>query len=291
MHSKRSRGGYRMNVAYQGIKGSYSEGAIAHYFGNAAKAEGYESFEDVFEAVTKKKADAGMIPVENSITGGITLNYDLLLKEHVGVIGEIFLPIQHHLLAIEGSSLQQIKLVYSHPQALEQCRDFLREHKLKAMPEYDTAGAAKMIKERNKHDEAAIAAKQCGAIYGLQILGEDIGKVKHNITRFFVFVRPENVSKNIPKDYKQEKTSIAFKTKHRPGALVNCLQRLAKNGINLTKLESRPIPENPWEYVFYADFEGGLHEQNVQLTLNEMEASSLMIKVLGSYPKGKKAEQ
>ncbi|MBI2548389.1 prephenate dehydratase [Candidatus Woesearchaeota archaeon] len=280
-----------MNIAYQGIKGSYSEGAVSNYFGDTykgtrLKANGYESFEDVFEAVIKKKADAGVIPVENSITGGITRNYDLLLKENVVVIGEVFLPIQHHLLATEGSSLQKIKVVYSHPQALEQCRDFLRKHALKATPEYDTAGAAKMIKERNRPDQGAIAAKQCSAMYGLQILAEDIGTVKHNITRFFVFVRPEN----IPRECKQEKTSIAFKTKHRPGALVNCLQRLAKNGINLTKLESRPIPENPWEYVFYADFEGGLHDPNVKLTLNEMEASSLMIKILGSYPKGTKTK-
>lgn len=141
----------------------------------------------------------------------------------------------------------------------------------------------KLLQKEKKIEEAAIASELCAEIYGLDILERGIETNKNNTTKFSVFVKKEN----IPENLKKEKTSIAFKTKHYPGALVNCLQRLSKNNINLTKLESRPIPENPWEYVFYADFIGGIDDENVKLALNEMEASSIFIKILGSYPKGK----
>ena len=208
----------------------------------------------------------------------------MLINENVLVIGEVFLKISHNLLSNKGSSLKDIKKAYSHPHALEQCREFLQKYKIKAIPEYDTAGAAKLVKERGKKDEAAIASELCAVIYGLNLLKKSIETNKSNTTKFFVISKNEN----IPKDIKKEKTSIAFKTKHYPGALVNCLQRLSKNNINMTKLESKPIPENPWEYIFYVDFEGGIDDKNVNLALSEMEASTTFIKVLGSYPAGKK---
>jgi len=272
-----------MKIAFQGIKGAYSESAVYRHFGNKAEAIGHETFDDVFEAVKNGKADAGLVPVENTIAGSIASNYDLLLKHDVYVTSEVFLSISHDLLANHGATLDGIKTVYSHPQAIEQCWSFIRKHGMKAAPEYDTAGAAKLVKERNRMDEAAIASGFCAGIYGLKILEESIETNRNNTTKFFVFVNPDKV----PKNTKAEKTSIAFKTKHYAGALINCLQRLAKHGINLTKLESRPIPENPWEYVFYADFEGGIEDETVKLALSEMEAASLFLKVLGSYPKGK----
>ncbi|MBN1157316.1 prephenate dehydratase [Candidatus Woesearchaeota archaeon] len=272
-----------MKVAYQGVEGSYSESALIKHFGKNVESLGLETFEDVFDAVKNGKADSGILPFENTIAGSVSANYDLLLKEDVFVIAEVFQKISHSLLSHRGNSISNVKTAFSHPHAIEQCRTFLKKHKIKAVPEYDTAGAAKIVKERLRLDEAAIASELCAEIYGLDILEKGIESNKNDTTKFFVFVQKQK----IPPDLKKEKTSIAFKTKHYPGALVNCLQRLAKNGINLTKLESRPIPENPWEYVFYADFEGSDDAENVKLALAEMEASSLFIKILGSYPKGK----
>ena len=272
-----------MKVAYQGIRGAYSESAVYKHFGTQAEAIGYDTSEDVFTAVLNNQVNYGLLPFENTIAGSVAINYDLLLRYEVAIIAEVFLPIIHDLLSHNGNSLKDIKVVYSHYHALEQCREFIKRNKLKSIPEYDTAGAAKIVKERNKKDEAAIASEFCADIYGLNIIEKDIATNKNNITKFFVFVNKENV----PSGLKKEKISIVFKTKHYSGALISCLQRLAKHDINLTKLESRPIPENPWEYVFYADFEGGIEDENVKLALSEMEAASVFLKILGSYPKGK----
>ena len=271
-----------MKVAYQGIKGAYSESAIYNHFGKEAEAIGFDVFEEVFDAVKSCTADFGVIPVENTIAGSVEANYDLLLNHNVYVIGEIFLDIKHNLLSNKGSSLNDIKYVFSQPHALEQCMEFIKKNKLKPITEYDTAGAAKIVKERNKKDEAAIASEFCADIYGLDIISKDISS-NHTITRFLVFAN----SGNVPENLKKEKTSIAFRVKDHPGALIGCLQRLAKHGINMTKLESRPIPEIPWYYAFYADFEGGIDDENVKLALSEMEAASEFLKILGSYPKGK----
>ncbi|MAG91563.1 prephenate dehydratase [Candidatus Woesearchaeota archaeon] len=272
-----------MKVAFQGIKGAYSESAIYKHFGKDAEAIGYDLSEEVFDAVLNNKVDFGLLPFENTIAGSVVVNYDLLLNNDVSLIAEVFFQIKHNLLSHKGSKLDNLKSVYSHPHALEQCREFIKKNKLKAVPEYDTAGAAKIVKERNNVGEAAITSEFCAEIYGLDIIEKDIETNKSNSTKFFVFVKSDKVPKNI----KKEKTSISFKTKHYPGALINCLQRLAKHGLNLTKLESRPVPENPWEYIFYADFEGGTNSQKVKLALSEMEAACTLLKVLGSYAKGK----
>ena len=270
-----------MKVGYQGIKGAYSEEALYKHFGKNVEAIGFETFEEVFEAVRKGDVGFGILPFENTITGSIVMNYDLILKEEMYIIAEILLNIKHYLLSHKSNKTGNIKKAYSHPVALDQCREFLKKHNIRGIPEYDTAGAAKMIKERNKDDEAAIASDICSDIYDLEILEREIETNKANLTKFFVIVNNDK----IPTDLKKEKTSIAFKTKHYPGALVNCLERLSKNNVNLTKLESRPIAENPWEYVFYAELDGGVDDDNVKLSLKEIEAATLFLKVLGSYPK------
>jgi len=270
-----------MRVAYQGTEGAYSEAALFAHFGNDAEAVGFESFNDVFDAVRSRKADLGFIPAENTIAGTVAENYDLLLRESVVIVAESFYRIEHSLLANKGAGLEDIKTVYSHPHALAQCKEFIEKRRLKAVPEYDTAGAATLVSSRKKKNEAAIASGLCAEKYGLDVIATGIQSNAFNSTRFFVIANEE------PEGLKKEKTSIAFKTKHYAGALVNCLQRLAKNNVNLTKLESRPVPDNPWEYVFYADFEGSTDSDTVKLALSEMEATSLFIKVLGSYPKGK----
>ena len=272
-----------MKVAYQGIKGAYSESAIYRHFGNKAEAVGFDISEDVFEALENHKMDCAMLPFENTMAGSVVVNYDLLLKHDMQIIAEVFLRIGHNLLAKKGVKLNEIKYVFSHPHALEQCRNFIRKHKFRTIPEYDTAGAAKIVKERNKNDEAAIASEFCAGIYGLNILQKNIESNDNNTTKFFAVVNKSDVPENI----KKEKTSIVFRTKHYPGALINCLQRLAKHNLNLTKLESRPALESQWEYLFYVDFEGGTDDENVKLALSEMEAACEFLKILGSYPKGK----
>lgn len=272
-----------MKVAFQGIKGAYSEAAICKHFGKDAEAIGFDTSEDVFEALERGEADCALLPFENTTAGSVVLNYELLLKHEMCIVGEVFLAISHNLLAKKGANIKDIKYVFSHPHALEQCRNFIKKHKFKSIPEYDTAGAAKIVKERDKMDEAAIASEFCAEIYGLEVLEKGIEPSKNHTTRFFIIVNKKNAPKNILK----EKTSIVIRVKDYPGALINCLQRLAKHNLNLTKLESRPILENPWEYMFYADFEGGLDDENVNLALSEMEAACVFLKVLGSYPKGK----
>jgi len=271
-----------MKVGYQGIKGAYSEAAIYKHFKENVESVGFETFEEVFDAVENGTVDCGFLPFENTIAGSVVQNYDLLLKEDVFVTAEVFFKIKHNLISQKGNNIENIKRVYSHPHALEQCREFLKKHKIKAIPEYDTAGAVKIIKNRENKEEAAIASELCGDIYDLKIIENGIETNKNNTTKFFVIVKKENIPKNLEK----EKTSIAFKTKHYPGALVNALQRFSKNNVNLTKLESRPIPETQWEYVFYADFSGGTEDDNVKLALSEAEATTKFIKILGSYPKG-----
>lgn len=271
-----------IKAAYQGIRGAYSEMAVFRHFGDNISAVGCETFEEVFQKVKDGVVPYGVIPIENTIGGSIAANYDLLLREKVSVIAEIFVPIRHVFLSKKGNSLKNIREAYSHPQALAQCRQFLLDHGIRPMPEYDTAGAAKIVAEREKEDEAAIASSPCAGIYGLEIIREDIQKSRDNITRFFVIAKKKCASREL----KAGKTSIAFKTKHYPGALVDCLARFSKNKVNLTKLESRPVPEHPWEYVFYADFEGKPEDKNVNKALRGLEKHALFVKILGSYERG-----
>jgi prephenate dehydratase len=184
------------------------------------------------------------------------------------------------LQGIPGSTLDEIEVAISHPMALKQCEQFLKAHNIKQVPEYDTAGAAKIVAEKMVRSQAAVASQLAAEYYKLEILAEDIQSSNINVTRFLV------IQKDAPKNIQREKTSIAFKTKHHPGALEECLHALSSNGINLTKIQSRPIPENPWEYVFYADFEGGTDAPHVKKGLRELEDVSRYLKIIGSYPKG-----
>ncbi|MBS1272216.1 MAG: P-protein [Candidatus Marinimicrobia bacterium] len=225
-----------------------------------------------------------MIPVENSIAGSVSRNYDFFLNKPVTAVNEVYAPIRHCLLAKRGVILSDIETVLSHPMALKQCEVFLKDLNVKTVPEYDTAGAAKMVAEAGEPTHAAIASALAGKIYNLDILAEDIQTMDTNMTRFLVIATKE------PDDLRREKTSIAFKTEHHPGALEECLHKLTRNKINLTKIQSRPIPENPWEYVFYADFEGGTDQPNVRKAMQELESEAKFLKVLGSYPIGEKGE-
>lgn len=271
-----------MKVAYQGVPGAYSEAALRRHFGADAEPVGFAFSEQVFDAVEDGRADAGFVPVENSIAGSVGVNTDLLLERKVFAIAESYLPIDHCLLGRAGDRLEDVTAVYSHPIALAQCRDFLNQRKLKAVPEYDTAGAAELVAQRGLPGEAAIASKRCAEVYGLKVLAEGIQAVKGNYTRFLAFVREGDV----PPGLTAEKTSLAFSVHHHPGALLECLKLFADHAINLTKLESRPIPSNPFEYSFFVDFLGGTGDAAVKAALAELRASARHVKVLGSYPPG-----
>ena len=273
-----------MKVAFQGARGAYSEMALHEHFGNDVEAIGCDAFDDVFELVINEEVTYGFIPVENTIAGTVVENYDLLFANDVFVIAEVYLPIRHTLLAKKGVRLDEVKEIISHPMALKQCQKFLKSKNIDSVPTYDTAGAAKAVAEGDRLDRAAIASVLCAEIYDMEVLERDIQSNSSNTTRFFVIAKKENV----PADHQTGKTTVAFKTRHYPGALVDCLQIFQKYKLNLTKLESRPIPENPWEYVFYAAFEAGIDADEVKAAIGELTLHAVLVKLLGSYPLAEK---
>lgn len=270
-------------VGFQGERGAYSEIACLKYFGSNIEPRGYKTFGEVFKAVKDAEVDYGVLPLENSTTGSISENYDFLLKYSFYIVGEIFLKIKHCLMTFNSKlKLKDIKRVYSHPQALDQCRKFLEENKLEPVSTFDTAGSVKIIKKNgDKEDGAIIASELVSKIYNLKILKKNIGP-RMNITRFIVISKNEYLKSK----EREMKTSVVFKTKHKPGALVNSLLGFKENRINLTKIESRPIKNRPWEYFFYLDFEGSRNDETVKRALQKLKEHSSFLKIIGSYPTG-----
>ena len=271
-----------MKVAFQGELGAYSESAVYSFFGDSIEVKPCESFAEVFESVKTGDVNYGVVPIENSIEGSVNRTYDLFLEYDLKVCGEIILRISHCLIAHQDTKLNQIKTVYSHPQALAQCRKFLEEHKLKAISTFDTAGSVKMIKEEKLMDAAAIASERAAEIYNMTILAREIEDIKNNSTRFFVLNKRDSPYSG------HDKTSIIFAAKSIPGALYQVLKEFADRNINLTKIESRPTKSTPWEYHFYLDFEGHRTEQQCQDALESIKDKTLFVKILGSYKAAKK---
>jgi prephenate dehydratase len=272
-------------VAFQGERGAYGEMATLQYFPDV-KLLPLKSFQDVFDAAETGKVEYIVVPLENSIEGSINEIYDLLLQTKMNVVGEIYQRVRHCLIANRGTKM--IRYVHSHPQALAQCRAYLQNKGLKPMPTYDTAGAAKMIKENKMVDSAAIASKRAAELYDMEILDEGIEDRKNNYTRFFVLSPKKKKSgKSDPHDIGgyNHKTSIIFSVRHVPGALFGILGEFAIRKINLTKIESRPTKETPWEYNFYVDFEGHLQNKAVYEVLLSIKPKTSYIKILGSYKK------
>ena len=265
-------------VAFQGERGAFSEDAVITFFGDV---ELFPSryIGDVFEAVLRDEVNFGVVPVENSQAGSINDTYDLLLSYPLNIVGEIHLRISHCLMALPGESLDGIKMIYSHPQALAQCEEFLRKLKAEIVPTYDTAGSAKRIKESGLKGCAAVASRRAAQIYGLEILAEKIETNVNNYTRFFV------ISKKKAEPAPKSKTSLVFGTKNVAGALYACLGTFATRDINLTKLESRPSRDKLWEYIFYVDFEGHIDDKVCREAVAELKRKAKFIKILGSYPR------
>jgi prephenate dehydratase len=273
-----------MKVGFQGHSGAYSELALREYFGNEILSTGFDMSESVFEKLDSGELDVAFLPIENSIVGNVAVNIDLLNTDDNFIIGEHYLNINHCILAKPGIELKDVKFAHSHPVALAQCRDFLKKHNITPVSALDTAGAAKKLSQDDDRDYAVICSSLCSDYYKLNILEEKIQTVKNNITRFVAVVKKNN----IPADLEQEKTSLSFSANHEPGALMKCLQIFSNHNINLTKLESRPVPTDPFHYTFFVDFIGCPQDPDVEKCLMEMKSNVQYIRVLGSYPNTRK---
>jgi chorismate mutase / prephenate dehydratase len=278
-NKKTKAGKERVKVAFQGERGAYSESAVYTFFGNKAEVKPCRDLTEVFEIVDKQEVPMGVVPIENSLEGSVNQTYDLFLSHDLKVTGEIIIRISHCLIANPSTSIEAVKTVYSHPQALAQCRSFLEHLEIDLIPTYDTAGSVKMLKEKGLKDAAAVASETAAEIYGMKILAREIEDTPTNYTRFFV------ISKNDAPKTGKDKTSIIFAATHMPGALYHALGEFAKRDINLAKIESRPTKQKPWEYNFYLDFEGHRTEEHSTAALKELEKYATFIKILGSYPK------
>ena len=269
-------------IAFQGVAGAFSQQAASQFLPDADTL-GYPTFYKGFRAAVSGECHYACLPVENSLAGSINQTYDLLTDSVLHVVGEQVVRVEHALLAPPGAALSDIKRVYSHTQALEQCRGYLTRHGFEAVTDFDTAGAAKLLGERiavgTSTGHAAIASKRSADIYGLSVLAENIEDMDFNYTRFFILGADE-----VPKGEGLHKSSLVIATRHRPGDLVKCLELFPQNGINMTKLESRPRRDKPWSYLFYIDIEGHLDDQNVQEAVTGLMRKAAFVKFLGSYP-------
>ena len=271
-----------MLIAFQGETGAYSEAAGAKYDPSATFLP-CPAFEDVFAAVDAGRAGCGVLPIENSIGGTIHRNYDLLVQNELRIVGEVELPVRHHLLVLPGTTFAQLKQVYSHPQALAQCDRFLRGLTgVEIVATYDTAGSAKMIKEQRLAGVGAVASERAGAIFGLETLQAGIQDHADNTTRFLIVTRAADVDGMLA-GRDANKTTIVFTLPNTPGALFKALSVFALREIDVTKIESRPTGR-PWEYLFHLDLAVGQHELRCARALSHLAEFASSLKVLGSYP-------
>jgi len=271
-----------VRIAYQGEPGAYSEAAALRSHPDAEVVP-CPAFEDVFDVVERGQSTLGVLPIENSIGGSIHRNYELLLAHELRIVGEIELPVVHCLAALPGTTIEQITQVYSHPQALAQCDRFLRRLKgVEVVATYDTAGSARLIQERQMTTTAAVASERAAEIYGLSVLQSKIQDFEDNITRFLIVGRGSPAD-DATQPLDANKTTIVFSLPNEPGALFKALSVFALRGIDLTKLESRPIPGKPWEYLFYADLAVGGHEFTCGRALTHLAEFARSLRTLGSY--------
>ena len=272
----------RKKIAFQGTHGAYSEQAVRTFFGRSALTVPCREFETVFRKVKSAAVDFGVLPIENSLTGSIHKNYDLLIKHKVWICGEIKLRISHNLLGLPGASLDGLTNVFSHPQALSQCEGFLKKKKkLEPMPFFDTAGSAEFVKLKKDQRQAAIASVEAARIYGLKVMAEAIEDNSNNFTRFIVI---SSKPKKMPASRnKLAKTSIVFALKNIPGALYKALSVFALRDIDLLKIESRPIHGSPWKYMFYLDIDGAHDSESTTRAVGHLREITEYCNILGSF--------
>lgn len=272
-------------AAFQGENGAFSELAALKYFHDRIKPVARKSFSEVFRAVETGTCAYGVVPIENSLAGSIHENYDLLLRHPVWICGEIKLRISHCLIANPGTKVADIRKVFSHPVALAQCQRFLKKlGNIEQHSYFDTAGSVKHIRENGLTDAAAVASKQAAVDYKMNILRSNIEDNPKNFTRFFIVTRKPLEPRG------RCKTSVVFSLKNLPGALYKSLSVFALRDIDLYKIESRPIPGSPWEYLFYLDFEGKASDDATKKAVAHLGEITSLLKVLGSYPLGREVQ-
>ena len=276
----------RQRTGFQGELGAFSQEAVGQLLGHETEVAPFQTFEGVFRALRLGKIDAAVIPMENTLAGSVHENYDHLLQFDVRIAAETNVRIVHNLIAPPGVRFGDIRKVYSHPVALNQCLKFFEQHrKLERIPFYDTAGSVKMVMEQRTPDSAAIASSVAATIYGGAILKRSIEDDRRNFTRFFLLYPAKKMPP--PRPSKEWKTSLVFTTRNTPGALFRGLAAFALRDLNLTKIESRPLHGKPWEYLFYVDFLGRENEPRVQNALRHLGEIADFLRVLGSYPPGR----
>jgi prephenate dehydratase len=263
-----------MRIAYQGEPGAYSE-AAALLFSAHTETLPCKTFDEVFDAVLHKRATHGIVPMENSIGGTIHRNYDLLVDHEIPITGEVELDVVHCLQALPGTRIEDVKIVYSHQQALAQCERYLKELGVTVEAVYDTAGGAKLVAEQQLRSAAALASRRAAEVFGLEVLQEAVQDYEFNITRFFVIGGAQ------PTD--ADKTTLVFALPSTPGSLFKALSVFALRDINLSKLESRPIRGRPWEYLFYVDIEARRDDLNCARALAQLGEFARWSRVLGTY--------
>ena len=266
-----------VRIAYQGVEGSYGHGAALQYFGQDADVYHVKSMEDAMVEVEEGRADYAVLPIENSSAGAVSDNYDLLVKHNVYIVGETELAVNHALLGLPGATLEDIRQVYSHPQALMQCSVFLNDNGLKQISVENTAVAAKRVVKEGDKSQAAIASEIAGQLYGLELLKPSIQNNQGNTTRFVILANRKVYQKAAGK------ISLCFELPHTSGSLYNMLGNFIFNHVNMIMIESRPIPGKNWEYRFFVDIEGNLQDAGVQNALRGIGTEAQNFKILGNY--------
>lgn len=267
-----------VKIGYYGEPGSFSNEAEVRYFGENINACSYTNFEDVFAALKNDEIKYGVVPVENSSTGGITEVHDLLRKYGLFIVGEKIIKINQHLLGVKGASIEDIKQVYSHPQGFKQSAVFFKEHPdMKLITYYSTSKSAKLVAQKNSKAFAAVSGDMAAKLYNLHIIQQNINFSSNNYTKFIIIGKELEINK------KSNKISILISIPHKAGSLYNVLKYFSQNNLNMMRIESRPIAEKPWEYFFYIDFEGNISEGNIAKALNIIKENSNYFKILGNY--------
>lgn len=267
-----------VRVVHQGVEGAYSHAATLMYFGSDADIHHVYSFEDAMREVVDETSDYAVLPIENSSAGAVIDNYDLLMKYQVHIVAEIFLPVNNYLLGYPGAELSDIRTVYSHPQALMQCSEYLGAHKeWQQIKWVNTAVAAQKVIEDGDKTQAAVAGEIAGKLYGLKTLAANIQNNQGNTTRFIVVAKKAVYRKDAAK------VTISFDLPHRSGTLYNMLSNFIFNGVNMRMIESRPIPGRNWEYRFFIDIEGNLDEPQIANALTAISQEAQNLRILGNY--------
>lgn len=271
----------KQRVGFQGEHGAFSEQAAFQHFGQRIETVPIKSIREVFNLTEVGAVDVGVVPIENSIEGSVSESYDMFLTSSAKVVGEEVVKVVHCLIGLPTTKLTDVKVIYSHPQALAQCRNFVASMFAEPRVTYDTAGSVKMIKDEGLRGSAAIASQKAADLYEMKVLKKGIEDYGRNFTRFLV------ISKGEGRRQRDSKTSVIFSVPHTPGSLYAVLEVFARHKINLTKIESRPTRQRPWEYYFFVDIEGHHADPLISRAFAEVATKTVFLKVLGSYPKSK----